>query len=139
MAIVGTLAAIAVPMFSKARDSARAEEAGAQLEILAAAIRELAWDTGEWPNGIPRDTAGDRETWDLTTAAAGVVQADGRFSNWNGPYVRELPLDPWGSSYFFDPDYRVEGVMRVAVGSFGPNRQGRNLYDADDLYVLLDE
>jgi len=28
--------------------------------------------------------------------------------------------------------------MRVAIGSFGPNRKGRNYYDEDDVFIVLD-
>ena len=56
---------------------------------------------------------------------------------------REDPLptsrkDPWGSDYFFDPDYRINGVMWPVVGSFGPNRVGPNQYDSDDIYYIVD-
>jgi len=135
--IIGVLVAIAVPNFARVREKARIEKAKADLEILAAAIRQLAWDTGKWPGGIDRHIRQNAETWDLSTPAAGIIAADDRFPGWKGPYAPCIPLDPWGSKYFFDPDYYVSGQVYAVVGSFGPNKRGPNLYDRDDIYVIL--
>ena len=138
LGIVGIIALIVVPSMVKAREQTRTTEAESRVKMLAAAINQLAWDTGVWPNGEPRNDTADREVWNLDTTSAGLIGKNGDFNNWKGPYLQEIPLDPWGNPYFFDPDYMVDGVWRVAVGSFGPNGQGRNLYDEDNVYVLLD-
>jgi type II secretion system protein G len=135
--IVGILAAIAVPRFLAARVDAKIQKARADLEILTAAVRQLAWDTGKWPAGVDCNRDQSTETWDLSTPAAGLLSATSAFQNWKGAYVRGIPSDPWGQNYFFDPDYRVGGGNRVVVGSFGPNRAGPNLYDSDDVLVIL--
>ena len=137
--IIGIIAAIAIPAFLKARNDSRIQQAQADLQLLTAAIRQLAWDTGKWPGGLDRSVVQDTECWDLTTAAAGLLSSDARFSNWKGPYVSSIPLDPWGSPYFFDPDYTLKGATHVVVGSFGPNQVGRNLYDSDDICIRLDD
>jgi general secretion pathway protein G len=138
--VIGVLAAVALPNLGKARSKARTEQARADLEILSSGILQLAWDTGKWPGGLDRSVACDAEMWDLKNANAGLLSASPLlFPGWKGPYVRSVPLDPWGSPYFFDPDYRVGGRNRVVVGSFGPNRVGQNYYDEDDVYVLLDK
>jgi general secretion pathway protein G len=139
IAVIGVIMIMALPSIRKARTVAHQKEAEARIELLAAAIKQLAWDTGKWPRALPRNSTQDPETWDLSTADAGLVATDGDFPNWQGPYIDKVPLDPWGSPYFFDPDYRVEGVNRVAVGSFGPNKSGRNVYDSDNIYVILDD
>ena len=136
--IIGILGAVALPNISKARTKARAEQAKADLELISNAVLQLAWDTGKWPGGFDRSVAADPETWDLSTSNAGLVVASSTvFPDWKGPYLPDIPLDPWGSPYFFDPDYRISNVNRVVVGSFGPNRIGQNQYDEDDIYVLL--
>ena len=49
-------------------------------------------------------------------------------------------LDPWGNPYFLDTDYHTGGDCVVAIGSFGPNGVGQNLYDEDDIiYVIPSE
>lgn len=137
LSVVGVVLAIAVPHFTKARLESKKKAAKAHLELIASAVTQLAWDTGEWPGGISRAVQQSAELWELGTAAAGLRSADSRFSNWQGPYIDKIPLDPWGKPYFFDPDYRIKGVDRVVVGSFGPNKVGPNLYDSDDIYVIV--
>jgi type II secretory pathway pseudopilin PulG len=138
--LVAILTAISLPALSKARQESRIKEATVHVEILAAAVRQLAWDTGLWPGARDRSQFQGNEIWDLMSVDAGLLSNDGDFTDWAGPYVHDVPeTDPWGSPYFFDADYRVDGVWRVVVGSFGPNRTGRNVYDSDNIYVLVDD
>jgi general secretion pathway protein G len=136
--IIGVLIAIAVPAFSKARMNARIGQAEGEVQMLAAAIMNLAWDTGKWPGAIPRNVQSGAEIWDLRSAKGGLLASHSDFSDWKGPYINRIVVDPWGNPYFFDPDYTIAGAWRVAVGSFGPNKSGRNVYDSDNIYVLLD-
>lgn len=137
--IIGILMAVVVPSLKKARERARMTQVQSELEVLAAAVKQLAWDTGLWPGGTARGVTQTKEVWDLTVPDAGLMFADTDFPNWRGAYIDDIGPDPWGSLYFFDPDYRVDGVMRVVVGSFGPNRVGRNVYDSDDIVILVDD
>lgn len=139
--VLGVLLAVALPSISKARTQSRIEEAKEELELLSNAILKLAWDTGRWPGGIPRDSTSLTsypETWELNTTNAGLRYTSASFPNWKGPYFTKVPLDPWGQPYFFDNDYTTGGKVRIVVGSFGPNRVGQNVYDSDDIFVLLD-
>jgi prepilin-type N-terminal cleavage/methylation domain-containing protein len=136
--IISILSAIAIPFFSKIRHEAQVKEAESSLEIMASAVLQLAWDTGEWPGGLARAETHSEEAWYLGGGDVGLLSQDGRFSEWKGPYLAEVPLDPWKMPYFFDPDYRVNGIDKVVVGSFGPNRKGRNHYDQDDVFIVLD-
>jgi general secretion pathway protein G len=135
--VIGVLIAIAVPVMLRARTNARIQRAKVEVEMIAAAVRQLAWDTGRWPGGATRTTPQIIEVWDLSTGAAGLLSNDGRFPNWKGPYIPEVINDPWGNKYFFDPDYRIGGQWKVAVGSFGPNGMGRNWYDEDNIYLVI--
>ena len=136
IALLGSIATVAM---TKAHQNALSKQAEAELNILSAAMLQMAWDTGKWPNKAVRMDPGSTEIWNISGAAAGLLVTDGSYDNWKGPYYEGSVLDPWGQPYFFDPDYRVDGVMRVAVGSFGPNGKGPNLYDEDDIYILLDD
>lgn len=137
--IMGLLATIGTYITRQAVKNGRITTARGELAVLAASTLRLAWDTGQWPNQNPRNAGGSQEVWDLSTQAAGLAGSDGSFNDWQGPYYRLHRLDPWGQPYFFDPDYSINGVAHPVVGSFGPNKKGRNLYDADDLYVRLDD
>src|SRR3990167_3071521 len=85
-------------------------------------------------------------------------------ANWKGPYM-QTPVDPWGRSYWFDPDYKADPVTNlredcnettgtfssnynsglsdiVAVLSVGPITNGwdppsTNVYDCDDIFLQI--
>lgn len=137
--IVGFLAALSTYAVSKAVQNARIKAAQTELEILSAATLQLAWDTGCWPNKQKRISGGSIEIWNISYGRSGLMSSDGSYSKWRGPYYEGAIKDPWGNNYFFDPDYRIDNVNRVVVGSFGPNGRGPNQYDSDDIYILLDD
>lgn len=141
MIVVGAIAlllAIAVPSYRKVRNQSRIERATAEVEMLAAAIRQLSWDTGRWPNRAMITSPGSTEVWDVSANTSGLLTYNATYgSAWKGPYLRSINLDPWGMPYFFDPDYTTGGKIRIVVGSFGPNKVGRNVYDKDDIIVVL--
>ncbi len=152
VAIMGILLLIGVPAVFRAGKRAKIKEAENQLQFLRAAIKQLAYDTGKWPRteGTPdwyyRTTPGatiNIKVPDLTTDYAGLLGGSNEFPNWKGPYLLEIPLDPWGTPYWFDPDYTLpSGEKVIAVGSSGPNRSDildfSAAYDSDNIYIVLD-
>jgi general secretion pathway protein G len=139
-AIIGLLATLASVGIVKGRNESRIKEAKVELNMISTAVLQLAWDTGKWPNGRIRTSPGSAEVWDLTGADAGLLAVnETKYPGGKGPYLDAIELDPWGNPYFFDPDFRIDGVMRIVVGSFGPNGSGKNLYDSDDIYIRLDD
>jgi type II secretion system protein G len=137
MAIIGILLAIAIPLYGRYREKARGAVAYSDLKEIQLAIEVLATDTETWPGPNDVGKIADQEVWDLNAANAGLVATNGGFPNWAGPYMQSVPKDPWGSSYFFDPDYAIDGKNFVVVGSFGPNKVGQNLYDSDDIILVI--
>lgn len=138
VAIIAILAAIAIPNFISYREKAQAAQAIHELEMIKYAIWELALDTNMYPNNIPAEGIGSSsELADLSDPDAGLVATNGDFPGWAGPYLDEIPKDPWGRDYFFDPDYGIDGVKYVVIGSFGPNGSGMNDYDEDNIYIII--
>ena len=138
IAIIGILAAIAIPAYSNHRERAKIAEAKSDLKNIRLAIEMLATDTEKWAN--KRDvggTTGGIEVWNLNGAAACLTATDGSYLGWDGPYLQSVQKDPWGMNYFFDPDYDIGGTNHVVLGSFGPNKVGPNVYDADDVILLF--
>lgn len=139
--IIGLLATIASAALGAARQKARTTKAQAELKAISEAVEMLSIDTGEWPAHQPVDTVcvtcSNNELQDLSIGAAGLVTTDGNYAGWKGPYMEKMPLDPWGTPYFFDTDYDVSGQMKAVVGSYGPNGVGLNLYDSDDILFIL--
>lgn len=147
VSVTALLASLGAYAVTKAVNGSRIKAADAELEMLATAVLQLAWDTGRWPNGAVRTegVSGLNEIWDLS--GSGLINGDGFGANWNGPYYEGNMVDPWWRDssgrrhrkYFFDSDYRVDGKNRIVVGSFGPNGIGPNRYDSDNRYVFLDD
>ena len=132
VALIGLLSTIAVASFSSSKEKARVAMTKANLEQIATAIDLLVNDTELHParlNFIPCNQ--DPEVY-LDDCNAGIVCNSG-FSNWKGPYMPSIPLDPWGNKYIFDADY---GSARV-IHSGGSNGSGINQYDPDNVVYIL--
>ena len=138
VAIIGLLATIAIPSFLKARQQSRMNVARNDLRIISAAIDQLAFDTGQWPGGTLAGVVADAEMYDLNAPDVGLVANSGIFTRWRGPYIEVVEPDPWGNDYWYDPDYKTDDGTKTVLGSYGPNGVGPNLYDADDVYVVLE-
>lgn len=157
ISIIGLLSTLAVVTMGRARQAAREAKTKDTLSKIRTAMLLLEQDTEKWPNGCPPWSIRNPEV-DLTTAQAALVarpsvgdQGNGcqwtsqAVAKWDGPYIPELPNDPWGNAYYFDPDYVPyqncddEPVQPqiVAIVSFGPNGEGLNDYDCDDLFLRL--
>jgi|SRR3989344_508776 len=147
IAIMGILASIIFNSIRKAREFALIGKAKAELEQIRRTVFMLEVDANEWPGhkavGTIEGGAGNNEIWDLTVPEAGLVATDGNFDGWKGPYITAPMKDPWGNHYFFDTDYDIDssGAQKWAavVGSFGPNGEGQNVYDSDDIIEILAE
>ncbi len=140
LAIIGILAVIALPFMDSYLDRGRVAQARGEIDRIHKAMVLLDMDTGQWPgHQTPGqiNTAGNNEIWNLNNCNAGLRCTDGSFPNWKGPYISPIPQDPWGNSYFLDTDYMTGGQNRVALGSFGPNGVGQNVYDSDDVIQIL--
>lgn len=138
IAIIGILAAIAIPNYISYRKKALVAKAQSELKTIEKALTMLAIDTGFWPNKEKVDEPDTKEVWNLNLDSSGITDTDGSYPDWMGPYLGEVPQDPWGNNYFFDVDYRIDGLDYIVIGSFGPNGVGQNLYDNDDIILVLD-
>jgi type II secretion system protein G len=140
IAIIGILAAIAIPNFLAYREKSKIANAESEIKGIELAITDLAIDTNRWPTGSPAgDASAGDQVWDLNDPDAGLVANGDSWQDWFGPYLSVVSIDPWGNNYFFDEDYEIDGVDYVVIGSFGPNRVGPNLYDDDDILIILQE
>ena len=150
IAIVGILAAIVLVNVGSSREKARIAKAKAETRNFYNAIAMLALDTEEWPNHqtmeevnqeADNEICADGCLISLNDCGAGLVCDDGLFSNWQGPYISEIPLDPWGQEYFFDSDYDLNPAgpseWVAAVGSYGPDGIGNNQYNGDDILYIV--
>ena len=137
LAIIGILTGISISTYMTYKEKAKISRAKGELKSIHLAIEALAIDTEKWPGPNTIGVTANQEIWDLTSPEAGLLSATNAFTNWQGPYIQSIPQDPWGNDYFFDPDYYINGTPVPVVGSFGPNGEGQNAYDSDDIYRFL--
>ena len=145
IAIIGLLAAIILFSLGGARELAREAKAKSEIRSIVLAVSLLENDTGEWPgHAVPwvvQSGVSGNEVWDLNAPEAGIANTDGTYQNWKGNYMSIVPADPWGNPYFFDTDYDVDPgpgqTWAAVVGSFGPNGDGQNVYDTDNIYLEI--
>ena len=84
MVILGILAALVVPKFSGRTEEARKVAAKANIANFGVALDAFEVDNGFYPKGLQ----------DL-------VVRPNDCPNWKGPYLKDLPLDPWLNPYIY--------------------------------------
>lgn len=119
--VIGLLAALATFGVMRAMQNSYLKRAETELHMIATAMLQLAWDTSMWPNKALRTAPGSAKVKDISVPAAGLLDTDGTYENWKGPYYDGNTKDPWGNNYYFDPANNYEGSTHVVVGSFGPD------------------
>lgn len=114
LVILATLAAIVVPKFAGRTEQARITAAETQIRNL-----ELVLDTYEVDNGFyPKGSDGLED----------LVEQPSNTQNWRGPYVEEIPLDPWGNAYVYECPGK-HNTSSFDIMSMGPD--GRSGGDDD--------
>lgn len=146
IAIIGILSSIVLVSLKGAEKKARISKAKAELSQLRSAIFMLEANTGLHPNKLsPTPCVQNPEVF-LDQCAAGLECTDGGFPDWKGPYVESVPKDPWGTYYYFDPDYhctdaigceRASGETVRVIESFGPNKTQNYGPGSDDIVLIL--
>lgn len=110
--IMGLLVSIVAPqMFGKVEQSKTAT-AEAQMKVLGTALDAYRLDLGFYPEKLEE-----------------LVQYNDPM--WHGPYIKEIPQDPWRSSY----SYSRQSLTQFELKSFGADgKPGGEKESADILY-----
>ena len=106
LVILGTLAAIVYPKFSGRGEDARKTAAKTQIASFSTVLDAFEVDNGYYPKG----KAGLQDL---------VVQPNDA-PNWKGPYLKEIPKDPWGNDYVYEYPGRNNG-NGYDLSSMGPD------------------
>ena len=89
--IIGILAAMAIPRLAGRSRDARIAAAKADVESnLSTALDLYELDNGNYPNS-------DQGLSALTSKPSGSPEP----INWNGPYLKKVPKDPWAKPYVY--------------------------------------
>jgi prepilin-type N-terminal cleavage/methylation domain-containing protein len=145
--LISLLSVIGLIAYNKVQDTARLTRVNAELKEINTGIINLGLHTQQIPMHYSVNaTCVQNLEADLTSCSVGLACTDGNFPNWQGPYTELNLVDPWGSIYQFDPDYRcntgVEGCEGIADGQFvraifsrGPDQVGA--YTPDNIVFVL--
>lgn len=88
LVILAILAAIVVPKFTGRSEQARITAARTQIASFETSLDAFEVDNGYYPKG----SSGLQE----------LVEQPDTAKNWHGPYMKEIPLDPWGNAYIYE-------------------------------------
>src|SRR5512139_1554812 len=106
LVILGILAAIVVPKFSGRTEQARITAAKTQISSFSTALDAFEVDNGYFPKGA--------------NGLLDLVQQPRDAQNWKGPYLKEVPKDPWNNDYLYDSPGKMNATGYDIV-SMGPD------------------
>lgn len=104
--ILGILAALIVPKMAGRSEQARQTAARTDISTLSTALDAFEVDNGYYPKG--------------KNGLQDLVQAPRDAQNWHGPYVKEIPKDPWNHDYVYECPGR-HNQKSYDVYSVGPD------------------
>jgi general secretion pathway protein G len=104
MAILGMLAALVGPALFNNLGKGQRTAAQAQISNLESALDQYRLSVGKYPKSLE-----------------GLVENDSGRDSWDGPYLRgDIPKDPWGNDYFYQPnDKDDKGFVLMSYGQDG--------------------
>ena len=111
IAIIVVIAGALVPVVKQFTVDVKRNQTMQDADTLSGIMETLHADTGRWPGW--NNIWGDLGRWN--DGQTGLVATDGRFDNWKGPYITEVPVDPWGNAYYYDGPPRG-GVLEIGPG-----------------------
>lgn len=160
VAIIASLAAILVPIVSSELGDTAQSRALGDCQRIGTAITQYIKDTRVFPTGPGGDNSvnyllgvGTEQTTngmaDDGDDAAGDLEdylTDGATNGgalWAGPYMQQVPVDPWGNPYVVNVHGYFENSEYVWVVSSGPdgdiNTSAEDtVLQGDDIGVLID-
>ncbi len=106
LVILGILAGIVIPKFAGRSEQARLAAAQTQISSFSTALDAFEVDNGYYPKG----RAGLQDL---------VVQPRDA-NSWKGPYIKEIPLDPWGHEYIYECPGK-HNPTSYDITSYGPD------------------
>ncbi len=108
--IIGIIAAIAVPRVAGRSEKAKLAAAKSSIAAISASLDTFELAVGRFPTSEEGLTA-------LVTKPVSLTTED----QWDGPYMREVPLDPWNRQFV----YRSPGEKSVDYDLIAPGRDGQ--------------
>ena len=109
LAILVVLGSIAVGLFSSVQSSSNIKAAQVQVHAIDQASDRYRAMVNQYPTVLE----------DLQVMPSGLTQ-----TQWSGPHIQEIPLDPWGNPYeYVYPGQNNAQYDKPDVWSYGPDGQ----------------
>jgi general secretion pathway protein G len=108
LVILAVLAAIVVPKMSGRAAQAKDAAAKSQISSFELVLDAFEVDTGGYPAG--------------SNGLGALVEQPSNVQNWKGPYLKSIPLDPWGNPYVYAYPGK-KNAKGVDLSSAGPDGQ----------------
>lgn len=104
LVILAVLAAIVVPKFTGRSEQARITAVRTQIAAFETSLDAFEVDNGFYPSELRF-----------------LVEQPANAPNWHGPYMKEIPLDPWGNAYIYKSpgDYNQRSYDIMSMGPDG--------------------
>jgi general secretion pathway protein G len=117
LVILSILAAVVVPKFTGGADKARKARAQTDITAIDGALDRFELDTGRFP------------TNEEGLAILAQQQPPTGVKEWHGPYLKQLPTDPWGNAYLYrNPgQFNTKGVDIASLGADGHEGGGDDI------------
>ena len=106
LVILATLAAIVYPKLAGRSEQARVTAAATQIASFSTVLDAFEVDNGYYPKG--------------KGGLLDLVQPPRDAQNWKGPYLKEIPLDPWNHEYVYECPGRMNPTSYDLI-SGGPD------------------
>jgi len=88
LVILAVLAAIVIPKMAGRSEQARETAATTQIAAFKTALDTFEIDNGYYPSG--------------EKGLDELVDEPSNAKNWRGPYLDNIPVDPWGNEYIYE-------------------------------------
>ena len=114
--IIGVLAAMAIPRLVGRSKEARITAAKADIDSnISVALDMFELDNGTYPTTEQGLTA--------------LLDKPSSSTNWNGPYLKKLPKDPWGHFYIYKypGEHNANGYDLYSLGPDGQDSAEDNI------------
>ncbi len=115
LVILATLAAIVVPKFAGRSEQAKITAAKSQISNFEIVLDAFEVDNGFYPKG--------------SNGLQDLVEQPSNAKDWHGPYMNEIPVDPWENPYIYEYPGKnnVRGFDLMSMGPDGRTGGGDDI------------
>jgi len=119
MAILIIMVSVVTIGYTAIQRNAQSDGARMNINALDKACVAFQLDVGRLPSSLA----------DLVSQPQNVAAG-----KWRGPYIEQVPMDPWGQEYQYQPQ-TVNNIQKPYISSAGPDMQPQTQDDVSNMVV----